>query len=30
MGQTNDALSVEDLLAAGGGKHRLKDVLATS
>lgn len=29
MAQTNDALSVEDVLAAGGGMQRLKDVLST-
>jgi putative transposase len=29
MAQTNDALSVEDVLAAGGGMLGLKDVLST-
>ena len=29
MARTNDALSVEDLLAAGGGMPGLKDVLST-
>ena len=29
MAQTNDALSVEDVLAAGGGMQGLKDVLST-
>ena len=29
MARSNDALSVEDLLAAGGGMQGLKDVLST-
>jgi hypothetical protein len=29
MARTNDALSVEDLLAASGGMQGLKDVLST-
>jgi hypothetical protein len=29
MAQTNDALSVEDVLAAGGGMQGLKDVLSS-